>query len=224
MTPRIERPQSGFTLLEVLISVSVFLLVLGTIVVALDSNRGTYVRGESKMDAQQSVRLALGEIAREVRMAGYFPENHPVPSTSPSLGHPILVATHDTLAIHGDADGSGASHVFLYCLDGTTLRRGKAPLADATALWCPAGEILAENVSGLRFAYFGAENVPLPAAPDPPYALDDVGAGGSPDLDDTTERAAVQRVVVTLTVSETVRGQGPQVFTLGSEVRLRNAA
>lgn len=216
--------QAGFTLLEILISLSVFLLVLATIVVALDSNRGAYIRGERKMDAQQSARLALGEIAREVRMAGFFPENFPTPTTDPPLANPLLIATDQVLAVYGDADGAGASNVFLYCLDGSVLRRGKAPLGDSTAFWCPAGEMLADNVSGLYFAYFDGNNAPLPASPTPPYALDGQAAGSTPDLGDTTQRGAVRRVVVTLTVTETVPGQGPQRFTLGSEVRLRNAS
>jgi hypothetical protein len=41
-------------------------------------------------------------------------------------------------------------------------------------------------------------------------------------MNDVAERAAVRRVVVTLTVTEAVPGQSPQLFSLGTQVRLRN--
>lgn len=217
-----RRPQAGFTLLEVLVSLGVFLLVLATIVLALDSNRGAYVRGGRKMDAQQNARLALGEIVREVRMTGYFPENFGPSPASPPSAAPIRIATDDSLAVFGDADGSGTSHVFVYCLDGSILRRGRAVESDPAAYWCPAGEVLAENVSALSFAYFDEDGATLPDPPSAPFALDGEVAGVAPDLSDLFQRGAVRRVVITITVTEPVPGQGPHEFTLGSEVRLRN--
>ena len=152
-----RRGWSGFTLIEVLVSLAIFVVVITTIVVALDSNRGTFLRGERKMDVQQNARLALGAIAREIRMAGYFPENFSSPAADPPLAGALRIATNGALAIYGDADGSGTSNVFVYCLDGDVLRRGKGVVDDATTYWCPGGEMLAEHVTGLSFS----SNVPV---------------------------------------------------------------
>jgi Tfp pilus assembly protein PilW len=222
MTHRASAAQSGFTLLEALVALVLFLFTVMTITLALDSNRRAYVRGEVKMDVQQNARVALGTLTTEVRVAGYFPENFALPAADPPLADPVQIATDEALVVHGDLDGSGASSVFLYCLDGTTLRRGRAAAGDATAYWCPAGEALAENVTSLRFDYFDEDNATVPANATPPFALDGQPSGAVPDFDDVTERSAVRRVVMTLTVADDVPGLEPQVFRLGSDVRLRN--
>ncbi len=220
-----QRPAhaSGFTLLEVLIALSLFLVALAAVAVALDSNRVSYLRGERKMDVQQNARLAMGEIVGGVRMGGYFPENFASPAADPPLSHPVHLATDAALALHGDLDGSGASSVFLYCLDGSVLRRGRGAAGDAAAYWCPAGEPLAEGVTRLRFDYFDSDNLPLPDPPGASFQLDGQAPGAVPDFDDVAERGAVRRVVVTLTVTQQAPGLGSQAYTMSSEVRLRNA-
>jgi prepilin-type N-terminal cleavage/methylation domain-containing protein len=221
---RNDRATAGFTLIEILVSLSIFLVVLATVAVALDSNRGTLARSERKLDAQQSARLALSALSRELRMAGWFPENFAVTPPSPPLAVPLRIAAHDALAIYGDSDGSGSSHVFLYCLDGNVLRRSRGDVTEPAAYWCPGGEILAEDVTELRFTYYDGEGVPLPDPPDAPFALDGQTTGGVPELDDVDERSAARRVVVALTVTEAVPGQAPQSYTLGTQVRLRNGS
>jgi len=94
----------------------------------------------------------------------------------------------------------------------------------------------------LRFAFYDSCDRPLPNGPVPDVA----GAGGGVALDNATltgaqpadpsaftatcpaapganeQRAAVRRVLVTLTLSEDVPGQGVQVYTLTTDIRLRN--
>ncbi len=214
--------QSGFSLLELLIGVSLFLVVMGTIAMTLDSNRRSYVHGEAKIDLQQNARLALGTMATEIRMAGYFPENLATTPADPPLVNAVQIATESAVAVHGDLDGSGASNVFLYCLDGSTLRRGKAPDGDASAYWCPATEILAENVTNLRFDYFDANHASIPSSPGATFALDTEVPGSVPDLSDVTQRGAVRRVVITMEFAEEVPGLGSKTYSVGSEVKFRN--
>jgi len=216
------RPQSGFTMLELLIGISLFLIALTTITLALDANRRSYLRGEIKMDVQQSARVALSTMSTQFRMAGYFPENFADPAADPPVINSVQIATDQAVALHGDLDSSGSSNVFLYCLDGSTLRRGKAPDGDTTAYWCPAGEILADNVDSLRFDYFDEDNTPIPNPSTGSFSLDGEGVGAVPDLTDLTQRGAVRRMLITITVTQDVPALGPQVFQLGSEVRLRN--
>jgi prepilin-type N-terminal cleavage/methylation domain-containing protein len=216
------RSRKGFTLIEILISVSIFALVLIGIYNLFDTGRATYVSGQGKVDVQQNARAALDEIVREIRMTGYFPENFTTPPASPLLANPIQVATNAGLAVYGDADGSGTSHVFLFCLDGTLVRRQIATQGVANSYVCSRGDILAENVTSLSFSYLGATNTSIPNPPTAPYQLDSQVLGAAPSFATTTQRRAVRTVLVTLTATEVVPGQQPQTYTLTSSVRIRN--
>jgi prepilin-type N-terminal cleavage/methylation domain-containing protein len=213
-----QRPE-GFTLVELLIAMSIFLLILLGVYGMFDTNRQTYVSGTRKVDVQQNARVALDQIAREIRMAGYFPENYLTPPAS--LTNAIQVGTNNALAIYGNVDGSvdgtgnGVSNIFLYCLDTTApppappvVRRGKAAADPATskgltpaAYTCGSGDVLAENITTLKFTYYDGNNAVT-----------------------TTNRGAVRTIVITIVATESVPGPGqqPQSITLTSSVRLRN--
>jgi prepilin-type N-terminal cleavage/methylation domain-containing protein len=225
MTPQYDRTPSekGFSLIELMIYLVLFLVILTTLYQMLDSNRATYASGERKMDVQQNARVSMDEITRQLRMAGFYSENFDDPTANDlATPSPIHVATDDALAVFGDADNSDSSSVFMFCLDGTTLRRGKGADAVAASYTCGNGEVLGENVTNLRFTYYDEDSATVPADPAPPFQLDDQAAGAAPDMSDLTERDSVRRVVIEITVSDDVPGQGNQTYTLTSDVRLRN--
>src|SRR5512139_1886106 len=129
MTTMRERPRKdprGMTLLELIIGAAIFLVVLLAAYQVFDASHATYSSGQRKVDVQQNARAAMDELMRQIRVAGYFPENFTIPPPATPLVNPIQVAANNALAIYGDVDGSGASNVFLYCLDGTLLRRTRA--------------------------------------------------------------------------------------------------
>jgi len=214
--------QKGVGLIELLIYVALSVVVLGSIYRLFDSNRATYASGESKMNAQQNARVGMDEIDRELRMAGYYPENFDADNANNITTATVQAATHNSFAVAGDLDGSGSTSVFQFCLDGTVLRRQKGANAVLGTYTCSAGQTLAENVTGLRFTYYDANNATLPASPTPPFALDSQAAGAVPTYGTVTERAAVRRVVVAITVQKDVAPKGTQIYTLTSDVRLRN--
>jgi Tfp pilus assembly protein PilW len=214
--------QNGFSLLETMIYVVLSVVVLTSIYQMLESNRSTYASGESKMNAQQNARVGMDEIARELRMTGYYPQNFDTDPANDLTLSPIQIATDNALAISGDADGSGSVSVFLFCLDGSVLRRGKAASGALAAYTCSGGETLAENVTSLRFTYYDVNNATLPVTPTPPYQLDGQAPGAVPSLADLTQRGAVRRVVIALTVRRDVPPKGSQIYTLTSDLMLRN--
>ncbi len=222
MNRRREHRQAGFTVLEALVSMTVFLGILTIAMTIYSPSRLIYARGERKADMQQNARLAMAEMARQIRMAGYFPENFTNPPPATPVADGIAVATDTALAIHGDADGGGASNVFLFCLDGTVLRRTRAAKDASAAYACNGGDVLAEGVSNLRFTYYNAAGDPLPDPPAAPFRLDTQNFGAVPSFDDTTQRGAVRRVVVTLTAESNAGHEEIQEFSLGSDIWLRN--
>ena len=67
--------RKGLTMIEVLVSLTIFLVVLLAIYQLFDTSHATYESGTRKQDVQQQARLAMDEMVRRVRMAGYVPEN-----------------------------------------------------------------------------------------------------------------------------------------------------
>ena len=214
--PKICRSQKGLTMIEVLVSLMISLVVLLAIYQLFDTSHATYASGTKKQDVQQQARLAMEEIVKRVRTAGYFPENFPTPPV-PALANRIRIGAATGLAVYGDMDQAGASKIFLFCLDGTSIRTNTGAFGDVNAYTCNQGEALADNITGLGFQYFDAANTLL--AP----TLDGQGLGAVPDMTTTTVRDSVRTVVITLTAREVVIHQNPQVYTLTSTVRLRNA-
>lgn len=205
-----------------LIGLGLFGVVMGGLLVVLGTNQATYATAGGKLNVQDNARVAMHDLVRYFRMAGYFPENFTIPPPAVLQANPIQVATERSLAILGDADGSGSTNVFLFCLDGTVLRRQKAAAGLPSAYTCSAGEPLAEGIVSLRFAYFDASNAPVPNPPGATYTLDGEGLGMAPTFAATAQRAAVRRVTITLTAREDVAGQAPQTYTLTSSLWFRN--
>ena len=65
------RDERGFTLLEFLITVCIFLIVIFCVYMVHETNRVSYERSEMRIDIQQNARVGLATMERELRMAGY---------------------------------------------------------------------------------------------------------------------------------------------------------
>jgi prepilin-type N-terminal cleavage/methylation domain-containing protein len=229
--------QPGFSMVELVIGLAIFLLVLLGIYQLFDTGSATYRSGQRRADVQQNARVALDETVRQLRMAGYFPENFDANPANdlPSTAMKVQVATSNGLAVLGDTDGSGESRVLLFCLNGSTVIRkwavtGGAVTGPAAAYTCSVenvpnqrvGDVLAESITGLTFTYYDATNTLIPVPATNPPGLDDEGLGAVPAFGSTTNRGNVRTMVITLTAREDIPHQAPQIYTLTSSVRLRN--
>ena len=220
MTRRRVSPQSGFTIVEVLVAMSIFLLILMGIMQVFEPSNIAYQSSQRKLTVQQNGRVAMDVMVRQIRMAGYFPENIDTNAAN-DQSNTLEVATNAALAVAGDLDGSGTTNAFLFCLDSGGLRRVQGARGNAASYTCSNGAVLAEGVTSLAFAYYDGNNNPVPNPPTAPYQLDAQGVG-VPNFANTTQRAAIRRVVITLTARENVPNQPAQTYTLTSDVRLRN--
>jgi prepilin-type N-terminal cleavage/methylation domain-containing protein len=77
------RGQGGFTLMELLISVTILGLVMAGLLGLLTASQNAYSRGSSTIEAQQNARLALDRMGKEIREAGYHPRPPDTSSTCP---------------------------------------------------------------------------------------------------------------------------------------------
>ena len=216
-----RRRQRGFTIVEVLVALSIFLLILMGIMQVFEPSNLAYQTSQHKLNVQQNGRVAMDIMARQIRMAGYFPENIDT-NTANDQSNSIEIATDAAVAVAGDLDGSGATNAFFFCLDNGGLKRVQGARGVAASYTCANGTVLAESVTSLAFAYYDANNNPIPNPPAGPYQLDAQAVGAAPNFATTTQRAAVRRVVITLTARESVPNQPAQTYTLTSDVRLRN--
>ena len=158
---RVRTNQSGLSLVEMMASVSVFMMLAGAAFGLLITAQQRQRTESELLDSFQAARLSLDEVVRDVSDAGYPPPNffsvtppaNLVATTpfawSPNPGSPCLVniscitpGPYD-LIIETDIDpqnGNGVEWV-RYQLQGTTLYRGvfaKTPGADpATATQDP---------------------------------------------------------------------------------------
>jgi len=185
--------QQGFSLLEVLISLSVFTIVLFAVYTSFTASHRTFVRGEDKIEVQQTSRVAMGMAASEIRTAGYDPSN--VMTLMPTTA--IQVANANTLTFIADVDGNNVTDQVTYRLQGTQLIRDFASWGGAAPFPAPASEQLADGVTALTFAYFDSSDNP------------------------TATLANIRRITIGLTVQETGVG-GQQSLPLTMDVRLRN--
>lgn len=127
MMPTIRGPRDGFTMIETMFTLTIFMLILLGVYQVLDTGHATYNRGTKKQDVQQTARLAMDEMAKRLRMAGYISENFDSPNLAPDIAPAkfgVYVATSTVLAVYGDMDGTYQpaaipglpwSNVFLYC-------------------------------------------------------------------------------------------------------------
>ena len=221
MTRAPRRRGNGFTIVEVLVALSIFLLILMGIMQVFEPSNLAYQSSQRKLNVQQNGRVAMDVMARQIRMAGYFPENIDANAANDQTNS-IEIATNTALAVAGDLDNSGATNTFFFCLDSGGLRRVRGARGAVGSYTCSNGEVLAESVSSVGFAYYDGNNNPVPNPPAAPYQLDGQAPGAAPNFAVTAQRAAVRRVVITLTARETVPNQPAQTYTLTSDVRLRN--
>jgi type IV pilus assembly protein PilW len=220
MRARAFRCQDGFTLVELMVAMSIFLLILVGIFQVFDPSRNAYQVSTRKLDVQQNARVAMDRMARQLRMTGYFPENL-VPNPVNPLSNSIQVATDSAISVAGDLDELGTSSAYTFCLNGG-LRRVSGAIGAAGSYTCAGGQLMAESVTALSFAYFDSANNPVPNPPGAPFNLDAQGLGAAPSFATVAQRSIVRRIVIAVTAQENVPSQGIQTYTLTSDVRIRN--
>lgn len=204
----------GYSLPEALIAALVLAIVLLAIYMVYDTSQQDYARGVARADVQQSIRVALESMARELRAAGYNPSTtacaNPLSGAVTALSSSPASVTFQT-----DVDGDTCTDQVIYTFvppsngtqpcdasDPTTVGR----LTRSTQAWngtgwnppTPTAYDVAQCVTSLTMTYY-----------------DSSGAT-------TTLPANVRRINIAIVGTENVRGFSARTYTLTSDVRLRN--
>jgi type IV pilus assembly protein PilW len=195
-TPRAPgRNSAGFTLVELLVSLTIFAVVTGVLTTVLVSANRTHRQTTHRAEIQAASRQALSLLTAELAQAGADPRIPPV-------GIPGIVAADSaSLRVRADLNADGTiqttepSEDITYTYNagaGTLLRNPGSGAA-----------VVLQNVTGMRFTYFDAADQPLSTLP--------LSA---------TDRALVRSIGITLTSSD--RDSHP--FTHNTRITLRNLA
>lgn len=137
-------------LAELLVSLAILVLVLTGLLSALDQGQRVWAFGAARVEAQQSVRVALERLAHDVRRAGFG-----------SIDLPALTVAEPTrVVLHSDENGdgviAGTGETVAWRLAGGVLRR------DAGG----GAQPVVNGVRALRLRYFDRGGVETAEAGD----------------------------------------------------------
>jgi len=143
------------TLVEMMISLTVFAVIMGVVFTFLANSRRTYSSTSERVEYQQSIRAVLSLLTKEIRSAGCDPSGN-------GFDH-FALADDTQLSLAMDLDGNGdtlgnnpdESVVYQYDAGQEELNRDGGAGAQA----------ILRNVSGILFAYFDVDGNPLLATP-----------------------------------------------------------
>jgi prepilin-type N-terminal cleavage/methylation domain-containing protein len=166
--------ERGFTLAEMMVVCAIVGLVMASILGLVMSGQRAYWYGTTQVDAQQTVRVAVERMSKEIREAGYYPQTpNTVPSTCtavPCYGFDALgSATSSSITLLYDWNGDGTAtsgkvnDPFL-CATGTACRgeqvtytfsSGQLTRQEAGVDASPV--VLASGISSLTFTYYAED-------------------------------------------------------------------
>ena len=185
----------GISVIEVLLASLMLVLVVVPILSMHESSTRIFARGDAAAGMHQDLRRVMGQMVRELRMAGYDPS---------ATGSPAAfeVATANTVRFIADADTDGTTERIEYTYDAAarTVTRQFWVWNEAAATWGSGSGtlVMAREVNALTFTYFDATDAATAVLVD------------------------IRRVTVAIDASHLVPGYGPERFTLVSEARARN--
>lgn len=140
---------AGFSLVELLIAMTVGLVVLGAMYSVFTIQNKTFGNQEQIVEMQQNARAATDMISREIRMAGYDPADVNTDSDTSNNFSGVTVNASQ-LQIQADLDGSGAiitasQENIIYAFDAANKKITRNIGAGAQSF--------AENIDSFSFEY-----------------------------------------------------------------------
>ena len=151
--------QKGFSLIELMVTVAIASILMAGIYTFYHQQLKTHVTQQQLVDMQQDARAAMYMMTREIRMAGYDPQN---------TGATIRTANVARMAFDSDSDGAADGVIndterFFYALSNDADQDGQAdgtPCNLERGSWdTPAAPVakdmnpLALNIDALNFVY-----------------------------------------------------------------------
>lgn len=211
-----KKNQGGFSLLEILVSMTIMLVLMGVVSMLFSRAMGVRSRESRKTDALTSAQAVLNVMSREIANSGFGLYSDPV-NRIPNNGIVLADSNANRIRIRANITNmraytdpttpgtSDPGEDITYFLDGTT---ASIVRYDANAVApAPRSSIVVNRISSVTFSYVN-------------YT-----AGSSGTTTTSTPTATTGRVIITVVeLLEPVPGQqNPSTVTFTSDVILRNS-
>jgi prepilin-type N-terminal cleavage/methylation domain-containing protein len=149
----------GFSLVELLVVLSVFALILGGVFTVLDKSQNRYQFEQDVAEAQQTARNAVDQMDREFHLAGfpkrsYYDSALGFDNNSNKIAAGFTTSNATDVIFEGDINDDGIVEVIEYRLNGSTLQRSAVAKPGGGTAATPVFNSLAENVRTLSFTYY----------------------------------------------------------------------
>ncbi len=197
-----KRAAAGFSLIELLIAMTIMLVILGLVSTLFSKSFSTRQRESSRADALTAAQAALNVISREVANSGYGLINNgivAVDSNSEKL-HFLSNTTNSNAAV----TDPGEDITYFYDSNTKSILRYDA---NGVGVGSPQTSIIINRISRVKFQYF------------------DYSGASSTATESNPPTNNTGRVRVTITINlEDVKGQiSNQSVVLVSDITLRNS-
>lgn len=174
--------ERGYTLAEMMVVCAIVGLVMASLLGLVLSGQQAFWYGTTQVDAQQTARVAIERMVKEIREAGYYPQN---PDTSPTTCtaapcytfNAILSGSATAVTLQYDWNGDGTSSASgkvndpILCATGTTCRGERVVYSFSSGALTRqemgvdgSPVAIASGISSLAFTYF-AEDGTVTAVP-----------------------------------------------------------
>jgi prepilin-type N-terminal cleavage/methylation domain-containing protein len=197
-----NKNQNGFSVLELMLAMTLILIVLGLIGSLFSRSITTRQRESSRTDALTAAQAAINVISREVANSGYGLVDNGIVSNDSTLKQLHFRANIENSNLELTDPGEDVTYYFDPVTE-SILRHD----ANALGVGVPETSVIVNRISDLNFEYFNY--------------IDDNPIGISsfpPDFDTGRVRVSVKVLL------ERIEGQvNPQEVVLVSDVTLRNA-
>ena len=140
--------ENGFSLIELLFAVGIFMVVLAAIASVFVSQRKSYDVQEQVAEMTQGARSTMDMLSTEIRLAGYR-----LPDAD--FGMPYSTSQLQLFAdLNADGDTLDPNENIIYTYDGTNLRINRKDFNTEDVAYP-----FAENIDGFSFKYFEGDGV-----------------------------------------------------------------
>ena len=149
----IENKERGFTLVELLIAMTIGLIILAALSSTFLMQRRIYDVQEQIVEMVQTARAAMDMMTCEIRMAGYDPAGAGFDGIPYNAGQLQIVAN-----LNGDSDTDDSNENITYTYDNTNLQIDRNTGGGA--------QPFAENIQAFTFSYLDSSGTATTTASD----------------------------------------------------------